>query len=73
MMTRRDMARREAMWQKDQPKPGEMSNKDIVEAIQTLGGRIDGVSEAVGRMKLTLNGKKVVGGIINDVDEGLVR
>ena len=71
MMTRRDMARREAMWQKDQPKPGEMSNKDIVEAIQTLGGRIDGVSEAVGRMKLTLNGKKVVGGIINDVDEGL--
>ena len=71
MMTRRDMARREAMWQKDQPKPGEMSNKDIIEAIQTLGGRIDGVSEAVGRMKLTLNGKKVVGGIINDVDEGL--
>lgn len=71
MVTRRDMARREAMWQKDQPKPGEMSNKDIVEAIQTLGGRIDGVSEAVGRMKLTLNGKKVVGGIINDVDEGL--
>lgn len=71
MMTRRDMVRREAMWQKDQPKPGEMSNKDIVEAIQTLGGRIDGVSEAVGRMKLTLNGKKVVGGIINDVDEGL--
>ena len=48
-----------------------MSNKDIVEAIGTLGGRIDSVAEAVSRMKLSINGKKFVGGIINDVDEGL--
>ena len=71
IVSRRDEARKAALWQKDEPKTEEMSNKDIVEAIGTLGGRIDSVAEAVGRMKLSINGKKFVGGIINDVDEGL--
>lgn len=71
IVSRRDEARKAALWQKDEPKTEEMSNKDIVEAIGTLGGRIDSVAEAVSRMKLSLNGKKLVGGIINDVDEGL--
>ena len=71
IVSRRDEARKAALWQKDEPKTEEMSNKDIVEAIRTLGGRIDSVAEAVSRMKLSINGKKFVGGIINDVDEGL--
>lgn len=71
IVSRRDEARKTALWQKDEPKTEEMSNKDIVEAIGTLGGRIDSVAEAVSRMKLSINGKKFVGGIINDVDEGL--
>ena len=71
IVSRRDEARKAAFWQKDEPKTEEMSNKDIVEAIGTLGGRIDSVAEAVSRMKLSINGKKFVGGIINDVDEGL--
>ena len=71
IVSRRDEARKAALWQKDEPKTEEMSNKDIVEAIGTLGGRIDSVAEAVSRMKLSINGKKFVGGIINDVDEGL--
>ena len=71
IVSRRDEARKAALWQKDEPKTDEMSNRDIVEAIGTLGGRIDGVAEAVSRMKLSINGKKFVGGIINDVDEGL--
>ena len=71
IVSRRDEARKAALWQKDEPKADEMSNRDIVEAIGTLGGRIDGVAEAVSRMKLSINGKKFVGGIINDVDEGL--
>lgn len=71
LVSRRDEARKAALWQKDEPKTEEMSNKDIVEAIGTLGGRIDGVATAVRNMKLSLNGKKLVGGIIDDVDEGL--
>lgn len=71
IVSRRDEARKAALWEKDEPKADEMSNRDIVEAIGTLGGRIDGVAEAVSRMKLSINGKKFVGGIINDVDEGL--
>ena len=71
IVSRRDEARKAALWQKDEPKTEEMSNKDIVEAIGTLGGRIDSVAEAVSRMKLSINGKKFVGGIINDMDEGL--
>ena len=71
IVSRRDEARKAALWQKDEPKTEEMSNKDIVEAIGTLGGRIDSVAEAVSRMKLSIDGKKFVGGIINDVDEGL--
>lgn len=71
IVSRRDEARKAALWQKDEPKTEEMSNKDIVEAIGTLGRRIDSVAEAVSRMKLSINGKKFVGGIINDVDEGL--
>lgn len=71
IVSRRDEARKAALWQKDEPKTEEMSSKDIVEAIGTLGGRIDSVAEAVSRMKLSINGKKFVGGIINDVDEGL--
>ena len=71
IVSRRDEARKAAFWQKDEPQMEEMSSKDIVEAIGTLGGRIDGVAQAVANMKLSLNGKKLVGGIINDVDEGL--
>lgn len=71
IVSRRDEARKAALWEKDEPKADEMSNRDIVEAIGTLGGRIDGVAEAVSRMKLSINSKKFVGGIINDVDEGL--
>lgn len=51
----------------------EMSNKDIVEAIGTLGGRIDSVAKAVSGMKVNINGKKLVGEILTDVDEGLGR
>ncbi len=55
----------------DSPKQDEMSNRDIVEAIGTLGGRIDSVAKAVSNMRVCIDRKKFVGEILPDVDEGL--
>lgn len=61
------------MKEAEKDRKNEMSNKDIVEAIGTLGGRIDSVAKAVSGMKVNINGKKLVGEILTDVDEGLGR
>ncbi len=46
-------------------------NEDVVAAIESLGSRVDAVSEAVRNMKLSIDGKKLVGGIIEETDTQL--
>ena len=46
-------------------------NDDVVAAIESLGSRVDAVSEAVRNMKLSIDGKKLVGGIIEETDTQL--
>ena len=46
-------------------------NDDVVAAIESLGSRVDAVSEAVRNMKLSIDGKKLVGGIIDETDTQL--
>ena len=46
-------------------------NADIVESVEALGEHIDSIARAVANMKVQMNGRKLVGEIINDVDEGL--
>lgn len=46
-------------------------NADIVSSVETLADHIDGIARAVANMKVQMNGRKLVGEIINDVDEGL--
>lgn len=46
-------------------------NADIVSSVEALGEHIDSVARAVANMKVQMNGRKLVGEIINDVDEGL--
>lgn len=36
-----------------------------------MGEHIDSIARAVANMKVQMNGRKLVGEIINDVDEGL--
>lgn len=47
-------------------------NDDIVAAIESLGSRVDAVSEAVRNMKLSIDRRKLVGEIIEDVDTKLM-
>ena len=44
---------------------------DIVSSVEALGEHIDSIARAVANMKVQMNGRKLVGEIINDVDEGL--
>lgn len=46
-------------------------NADIVSSVEALGEHIDSIARAVASMKVQMNGRKLVGEIINDVDEGL--
>lgn len=46
-------------------------NADIVSSVEALGEHIDSIARAVANMKVQMNGRKLVGEIINDVDEGL--
>lgn len=46
-------------------------NADIVSSVEALGEHIDSIAWAVANMKVQMNGRKLVGEIINDVDEGL--
>lgn len=46
-------------------------NADIVSSVEALGKHIDSIARAVANMKVQMNGRKLVGEIINDVDEGL--
>lgn len=55
----------------NKPDPNANSNADIVESVETLADHIDGIARAVANMKVQMNGRKLVGEIINDVDEGL--
>lgn len=55
----------------NKPNPNANSNADIVESVETLADHIDGIARAVANMKVQMNGRKLVGEIINDVDEGL--
>lgn len=47
-------------------------NDDVVAAIESLGSRVDAVSEAVRNMKLSIDRRKLVGEIIEDVDTKLM-
>ena len=46
-------------------------NADIVSSVEALGEHIDSIARAVANMKVQINRRKLVGEIINDVDEGL--
>ena len=46
-------------------------NADVVSSVEALGEHIDSIARAVANMKVQMNGRKLVGEIINDVDEGL--
>lgn len=45
------------------------SNRDVVEAVKTLGERIDRVAESVKGMKVVMDGRKFVGEIRSDIDD----
>ena len=47
-------------------------NDDVVAAIESLGSRVDAASEAVRNMKLSIDRRKLVGEIIEDVDTKLM-
>lgn len=55
----------------NKPDPNANSNADIVSSVEALGEHIDSIARAVANMKVQMNGRKLVGEIINDVDEGL--
>lgn len=55
----------------NKPDPKANPNADIVSSVEALGEHIDSIARAVANMKVQMNGRKLVGEIINDVDEGL--
>ena len=55
----------------NQPDETANPNADIVESVEALAEHIDKIAGAVSNMKVQMNGRKLVGEIINDVDEGL--
>ena len=67
-VARKAAQNRSAALEGDSPDPAMMSNRDIVESVQALGEHVDGIAEAVRNMKLSLNGRQLVGGIIDEVD-----
>ena len=67
-VARKAAQNRSAALEADTPDPNVMSNRDIVESVQALGEHMDGIAEAVRNMKLSLNGRQLVGGIIDEVD-----
>lgn len=67
-VARKAAQNRSAALEADTPDPNVMSNRDIVESVQALGEHVDGIAEAVRNMKLSLNGRQLVGGIIDEVD-----
>lgn len=46
-------------------------NRDVVDAIQSMGERIDGVARAVAGMKVVMNSRKLVGEIKSDMNTAL--
>lgn len=46
-------------------------NRDVVDAIQSMGERIDGVAKAVAGMKVVMNSRKLVGEIKSDMNTAL--
>lgn len=46
-------------------------NRDVVDAIQSMGERIDGVARAVANMKVVMNSRKLVGEIKTDMNNAL--
>lgn len=46
-------------------------NRDVVDAIQSMGERIDGVARAVASMKVVMNSRKLVGEIKTDMNTAL--
>lgn len=46
-------------------------NRDVVDAIQSMGERIDGVARAVANMKVVMNSRKLVGEIKTDINNAL--
>ena len=47
------------------------TSREVLEAIDAIGERVDDLSEAIRNMKLSINGRKLVGEIISDVDTQL--
>lgn len=48
------------------------TSKEVLEAIDAIGERVDDLLEAIRNMKLSINGRKLVGEIISDVDTQLI-
>lgn len=60
--------------EKQTQRPGGLSasgNRDVVDAIQSMGERIDGVAKAVAGMKVVMNSRKLVGEIKSDMNTAL--
>lgn len=55
----------------DPEAPSASGNRDVVDAIQNMGERIDGVARAVANMKVVMNSRKLVGEIKSDMNTAL--
>ena len=49
----------------------EASNKDVVDAVAKLESRIDSLGDRINRMYVTIDGKTVVGELLDPIDKGL--
>lgn len=70
-VVRRAEATKAQQEEANKPDPKATPNADIVSSVEALGEHIDSIARAVANMKVQMNGRKLVGEIINDVDEGL--
>ena len=68
----RSFAKRREIQNGDPTAAAASGNDDVVAAIESLGSRVDAVSEAVRNMKLSIDRRKLVGEIIEDVDTKLM-
>lgn len=57
--------------EKDDDPAKKSGDREVVEAIHQMGDRIDGVARAVGSMKVSINGRKLVGEIKTDMNNAL--
>ena len=50
---------------------GMYDDTEVIAVINDLGAKVDNLNTAINNIKLYLNGKQLVGGIITDINDGL--